>query len=172
MILEEIKLEHIENIRAWRNSQLDVLRQSKRITKKEQLEYFNTQVWNSKNKQSLDKDLYMIRVKDDYIGYGGITNLTKAHFRGEISFLLNPILNENQSKYCDLFSTFLDLISNIAIRKHKLHKLYTETYHFRTRHIQVLENSGFIKEGVLKDHIYINGSFMDSYLHGKILKKK
>ena len=45
-------------------------------------------------------------------------------------------------------------------------RLFTETYAFRHEHISLLEKNGFRFEGKMKQHTMINGTFVDSLLHG------
>ena len=46
-----------------------------------------------------------------------------------------------------------------------LHRIFTETFAFRKEHIAILEEFGFVKEGVLRAHQYKNGQYSDSILH-------
>ncbi len=43
----------------------------------------------------------------------------------------------------------------------KLSKLVTETYNIRPWTIEILEKSGFKKEGILKKHVDIDGKLYD-----------
>lgn len=169
MKLEEIKPEHIEPIRLWRNAQMDILRQNKPIQKKEQIEYFEKEVWSQKGQPYRDKELFSVIIDNSLLGYGGITNISSQNFRGEISFLLDPKISEDDVHYSVLFLEFLKLIEEFAIKELKIHKLFTETYAFRSKHILALEKFGFKLEGILSDHIFIKDKFIDSLIHGKIL---
>ena len=40
-----VQPEHIEIIRQWRNEQMDVLRQSKAISKEQQIMYYEKHIW-------------------------------------------------------------------------------------------------------------------------------
>jgi RimJ/RimL family protein N-acetyltransferase len=52
----------------------------------------------------------------------------------------------------------------------KLRRLYTETFSFRKKHINILENFGFKLEGVMKMHIIKNKKIYDSLIHGMLIK--
>jgi RimJ/RimL family protein N-acetyltransferase len=49
-----------------------------------------------------------------------------------------------------------------------LNRLFLETYDVRKKHIQIIEDSGFVLEGRLKQHVIINGAFIDSLIHGMV----
>ena len=57
------------------------------------------------------------------------------------------------------------MISEIAFNDLSLLKLFTETYSFRKLQIQTLEACGFIKEGVLIDHVIVDDTQHDSIIH-------
>jgi RimJ/RimL family protein N-acetyltransferase len=89
--------------------------------------------------------------------------------RAEISFLINPE-NLSDEDYCLFFSSFLTLIKSVAFDYLKFNRLFTETFNIRQFHISILESNGFIREGVLKEHVIINGKYVDSIFHGCLNK--
>ena len=46
--------------------------------------------------------------------------------------------------------------------------MFTESYAFREYHISILEENGYKKEGVLRNHIAKFGKFYDLIVHGII----
>ena len=100
------------------------------------------------------------------IGYGGLVHIAWEHRRAEISFLLDPARVAAPGSYAVDYANFLSLIKEIAFECLGLHRLFTETYATRTHHISVLEDSEFRHEGVLRDHVIIEGRPVDSLLHG------
>ena len=56
--LESVQPEHIEKIRQWRNEQMDVLRQSKPISKEQQIQYYEKHIW-SELKSSQPKNILL-----------------------------------------------------------------------------------------------------------------
>ena len=50
----------------------------------------------------------------------------------------------------------------------KFNRVFTETFAFRTFHISILEENGYMKEGILRNHILESGKFYDSIIHGMI----
>ena len=107
--------------------------------------------------------------KDNLIGYGGLVHISWEDKRAEVSFLLNPERMENFELYKKDFTHYLSLIKNLSLKQLKLNKLFSETYAFRERHISILEEAGFKKEGIMKEHIILNGRPIDSIIHGIIL---
>jgi RimJ/RimL family protein N-acetyltransferase len=167
--LESIRAVDIESIRNWRNAQLDVLRQDKIITKEEQIKYFNDHIWPETIKNEPRNILFSFFRNDDLIGYGGLVHISWKDLRAEISFLINPE-NLSDEDYCLFFSSFLTLIKSVAFDYLKFNRLFTETFNIRQFHISILESNGFIREGVLKEHVIINGKYVDSIFHGCLNK--
>jgi RimJ/RimL family protein N-acetyltransferase len=167
--LESIRAEDIENIRNWRNDQLDVLRQDKIITEEEQIKYFKEHIWPETIKNEPPHILFSYFRKDVLIGYGGLVHISWKDLRAEISFLINPD-NSSDEDYYLFFSSYLTLIKAVAFDDLKFNRLFTETFDIRKFHISILESNGFIREGVLKEHVIINGRYVDSIFHGCLNK--
>lgn len=167
-----IQDEHIEEIRIWRNSQMDVLRQSSLISPFQQKTYFEEKIWPDMN--SLNPlNILMSFLKDGIlIGYGGLVYINWIDLKAEVSFLLNPYRAKNIKIYNDDHINFLLLIKKVAFEQLKLFRLYTETYDIRRQHIKNLEAADFKKEGVMRSHVRINGSKVDSIIHGCLNEPK
>lgn len=163
-----IQKEHIESIRCWRNNQIEILRQDSPITKKQQESYFNKKIWPSMLEKKPSNILMSFLHKDKLIGYGGLVHISWINFRAELSFLLdNNRCNDNLVYYKD-FLTFLVLIKKMAFSDLGLHRLFTETFDRRNYHIMILEEFGFKKEGIMKDHIKEKNNYFNSVIHGMI----
>lgn len=164
--VEAVQPSHIERIRQWRNAQMDILRQSSLITSEEQKAYFQKHIWPDMISSCPDNILLAYFEDDNLIGYGGLVHIAWEYRKAEISFLLEPGLYKSEDKYARYFSVFLQLMKELAYKDIGLERLFTETYAFRAHHISILEESGFNREGLLKDHVKVNGCFVDSLLHG------
>ena len=164
-----IQKDDVELIRVWRNNQMNVLRQKKRIGKKDQEKYFIKNIWCNLDSDYPPQILMGLYFKDNLIGYGGLVHISWEDKRAEVSFLLNPERMENFELYKKDFTHYLSLIKNLSLKQLKLNKLFSETYAFRERHISILEEAGFKKEGIMKEHIILNGRPIDSIIHGIIL---
>lgn len=160
----------IEAIRQWRNAQVDVLRQARPISPEEQVDYYARAIWPDKA-AARPRNILLAYLEDDrLIGYGGLVHLAWDHLRGELSFLLNPALERDLNARTQLWSAFVELIKVFAFTDLRLHRLSTETYAFRNRHIETLERCGFSFEGRLREHVWIDGEPVDSLVHGCLAK--
>lgn len=158
----------MDSIRVWRNEQIAVLRQKTEISKSQQKKYYKKHVLPDKKSSRPKNILLAILDESGIIGYGGIVHLDWENRRGEISFLLDPLIMTNKVRYEDVFRKFLKLVELVAFRELDLHRISTETYAFRGKHIQILEDCGFQKEGTLRDNVLDHGKFFNSELHAKI----
>jgi RimJ/RimL family protein N-acetyltransferase len=164
--LTSVQPEHIEAIRLIRNAQMDVLRQSAPITSDEQAAYYAANIWPDMSRPQPKNMLFAYLENGRFVGYGGLVHIAWEHRRAEVSFLLEPQLAQTSEAYARYFSIFLHLVQTVAFDDLKLHRLFTETYATRAHHISVLESSGFLREGSLKDHVRIQGQPVDSLIHG------
>jgi RimJ/RimL family protein N-acetyltransferase len=80
--------------------------------------------------------------------------------------LLKPTLVESKDDYSRYFSGFLEIVKQLAFQHIGLERLFTETYAVRTHHISILEATGFSREGLLQNHVKIDGQSIDSIIHG------
>lgn len=166
LLAKAINREDIEFIRVCRNSQKNILRQSKDISKKMQINYFEKIVWPQ---LALDKPsmiLLSLFCKNKIIGYGGLVNISWDNKRAEISYIVNNDINENKISYKSCMNNFLCLIKKIAFINLSINRIYTETFDIRPEHISILENNGFQLEGRMKSHVIIDNKEIDSIIHG------
>lgn len=164
-----VQTKDIEEIRKWRNSQINILRQNNFISKEEQLKYYEENIWTELNKNNPKIILLSIYQEELFVAYGGLVNISWKDKRAEVSFVASTEIANNETKYTKLFSEYLSLIKYLGFKKLNLNRLFTETYDIRAKHVLTLEESGFNKEGTMKSHILINGEYKNSLLHG-ILK--
>src|SRR5690606_33541610 len=136
------------------------------ITPEQQQAYYAEHVWPEQKNPQPRNILVAIHQGDRFIGYGGLVHIAWEHRRAEVSFLLDTALTHNVEFLVPTFARFLELMKMLAFDDLGLQRLCTETYAMRTHRIEVLEQVGFRREGVLKHHVIINGEPMDSILHG------
>lgn len=164
--LVPIRLEDAEPIRHWRNDQKDMLRQTAVIGPEEQKQYFESVVIPLFHESHPKQILFSFLLHNELIGYGGLTHIDWLSRRAELSFLMNTERANDISIYSQDFIHFLDLINQVTFNELQFHRLYTETFSYRTTHMQLLESCGFKKEGILRQHIYKKGKWFDSIMHG------
>jgi RimJ/RimL family protein N-acetyltransferase len=161
----------IEAIRQWRNAQLDVLRQSAPISRADQIAYYARSIWPDKSVCRPRNLLLTYLLEDRPIGYGGLVHLNWEHRRGELSFLLDPEIETDLDRRTRLWSAFIALIKEFAFVDIGLNRISTETYAFRARHIETLEDGGFKPEGRLREQVWIDGEPVDSLVHGCLARE-
>jgi hypothetical protein len=132
-----------------------------------QRRYFARNVFNQFTRPEPNQILFGIIRKDILLGYGGLVHLNWVESQGEISFLLNPLISENSDRYEEVFLSFLQVIEYVAFDELKFDRITTETYGFRTKHIQILEKFGMRQKEVLYNRIMLNNHYFDSILHSK-----
>jgi RimJ/RimL family protein N-acetyltransferase len=161
-----IREKDIESIRKWRNNQMGILRQKEKISKKEQIQYYKSIIEKNFKKKYPDSILFSYMLNGKCIGYGGLTNIDWNSKRAELSFLVNDRRYLDSKMYTIDFFSFLNIITRLAFLELKFNRLFTETYHIRSKHLQILKKVGFQFEGKLKQHTMINGKYVDSIIHG------
>jgi RimJ/RimL family protein N-acetyltransferase len=161
-----VQPEDIESIRQWRNSQIDVLRQPAPITCEQQQQYYATHIWPDTERPHPANLLLSYCSEGRLIGYGGLVHIAWDHMRAEVSFLLDPERAADPGQYGEDFTNFLALMKELAFEELGLRRLFTETYAHRHLHISLLQKSGFCREGVLRQHVLIDGNPVDSLIHG------
>lgn len=168
LAVEAVQPRHIERIRQWRNAQMDVLRQSHRISAAEQEGYYRQHVWPILSASHPSDIVLSYHDRDELVGYGGLVHIAWMHRRAEVSFLLDSAHVTDAGRYEKYFAAFLRLISTLAFTDLGIQRLFTETYAHREAHIAILEKSGFQREGTLRKHVYVSGKPVDSLIHGRM----
>jgi RimJ/RimL family protein N-acetyltransferase len=160
--ISSIQLEDAEEIRCWRNEQMPALRQSILLSKEEQLTYFENVLKPEFNQTHPRQVLVRFCLNGKLIGYGGIVHLDWENLRGEVSFLLATERTSDSKSYCEELNLFFTLIKRLGFCELGLNKLTTEAYAHRAFHVQAIEDAGFSREGVLRQHVKIEGQWVDA----------
>jgi RimJ/RimL family protein N-acetyltransferase len=159
----------MEVIRRWRNAQMSVLRQAAPISAEQQQRYFEQAVVPTFEDPWPRQVLLTLVLDREPIGYGGLTNLEWEARRGELSFLVSPERAADPEVYARDLRAFLELVvDGVALGDLGLHRVFTETYDIRPHHVSILEEFGFVPEGRMRDHVRIDGRYVDSLLHGYV----
>lgn len=164
--LVPIRVEDVEPIRCWRNEQQAVLRQKHPISAEEQRNYFHRSVWPTFDQEHPSQLLFSFLLAGKSIGYGALTNINWVDRRSELSFLLDTARVEDPKGYREAFLAFLTMLAEVAFDELRLHRLFAETFSFRTAHLAILEEFGYKYEGTLREHIFLEGKYYDSFIHG------
>jgi len=163
--LVPIRDEDKDLIMQWRNEQIYHLRQNEVLTKEKQAWYFDNIVNKLFDIENPDQLLFSFMEKDSCIGYGGLVHINWEDKNAEISFIINTKLEREYFKLN--WKIFLRLIEKVAFSELKLHKIFTYAFDLRQHLYPVLEDSGYSKECVLKEHFFYKGTFRDIIIHSK-----
>tara|TARA_B110000238_G_scaffold201057_1_gene254341 strand:- start:2941 stop:3507 length:567 start_codon:yes stop_codon:yes gene_type:complete len=160
-----IRFEDRMDIMNWRNDQIYHLRQNKSLTAFDQDHYFNTVVNKLFNQDEPNQILFSYLENNVCIGYGGLAHINWIDKNAEISFVMNTKLEEeNFSKH---WKIFLKLLEQVAFKDLNLDKIYTYAFDVRPFLYRPIEDSGFVKEAILKKHCFFNGAYKDVIIHSK-----
>lgn len=157
------------NIMKWRNEQMYHLRQSEPLTEASQNNYFDNVVKQLFNEERPKQILFSFLKNEECIGYGGLVHINHVDRNAEISFIMDTLLEKTRFKA--LWSIYLALIEKVSFEELKLHKIFTYAFDLRQRLYPALENAGFVKEAILKEHCFFENSYLDVVIHSKINKK-
>lgn len=161
---------HLEKLREWRNAQMNVLRQWKPLTD------HNQEKWFQEISEAVNQVVFSIVTFDKdgnerFIGYSGLVYIDHINKRAEISFLVDPERASKRGIYKEDFTAALRALCEYGFNQLNLNKIFAETFEFRKYHIEILEKFGFKRDGVLREHQYVNGKYWDSIIHS-ILKSE
>ena len=149
----------------WRNSQIDILRQDKLLTKNTQENYFKTII---SQLFEVDKPLQLLwsfLFKDKLIGYGGLVHIDWEKKTAEISFLTETSRSKIKDLFISEWSIYLSLVKEIANVYLNFNYIFTYAYDIRPNLYIALENSGFNETERIKDFIEINNELKDVVIH-------
>ena len=163
-----LREEDVYSIMNWRNAQIDILRQKKFLTSEDQKKYYTEIISPSFKKVFPNQLLFSYLYKGSCIGYGGLVHISWEDRRAELSFVVDDKRASDKNIYKQDFETFLNLMKYAAFEIIKFNRIFTETYSIREFHINIIESSGFLFEGQLREHVIINNKKCHSLIHGII----
>ena len=154
--LQTVQKIHIEKIREWRNSQIDLLRQKEYVSKIDQMKYFNNNVWSELDSKTPNNILLAFTLNDKLIGYGGLVHISWKYLKAESSFILNNNIDHHSEKYKLYINNFFIMLKILAFNDFKFLKITSETFNHRKKHIKLLEEIGF---KIILKPVYSNSIF-------------
>ncbi|MBL7727604.1 MAG: hypothetical protein JNM68_07965 [Dinghuibacter sp.] len=142
--LVPIRYEDRVEIMKWRNEQLAILRQQKKLTSYEQDKYFADEVQPLFDAEHPKNMLFSLLLNDQFIAYGGLVHINWGEMRSEISFLNETARADDIMLFKEDFSSFLKLIEQVAFGALKLRLIHSYAYNLRPYLYEVLEESGYL----------------------------
>ena len=165
--LVPLRMEDKYLIMQWRNEQLYHLRQPASLTQIEQDLYFNTTVAQLFEQEQPDQLLFSYLDPNQVcIGYGGLVHINWRDQHAEISFIMATEIEKN--RFSIHWKRYLSLIEPLAFTALKFHKIFTYAFDLRPHLYVVLEENGWVREAVLKDHFLNKNHYLDVVIHAKI----
>lgn len=161
-----IRYEDRFKIMKWRNEQIYHLRQSEPLTKEIQDNYFKNVVADLFDKEKPNQILFSYLKNGECIGYGGLVHINWIDKNAEISFIMNTALEEKEFE--KHWGIYLDLIEEVAFKELNLHKIYTYAFDLRPHLYNILDEKNYIKEAVLKEHVFFDDKYIDVVIHIKL----
>ena len=162
--LLSVRRQDIDQIRLWRNAQLNVLRQNKEISEREQIDYYENNIFPEFREDKPKNIIFSFLKNNSLVAYGGLVHIEWKHFRAEVSFLVDTKIAGTKEDYNDLLPSFLSAIKDVAFNDLKLIKLTAELYDIRPNYKKTLISSDFIIEDVLKNHVMVKNDYKDSII--------
>lgn len=160
-----IRYEDRYEIMRWRNQQLFHLRQNKKLTKKDQDNYFINVISKEFDQKRPNQILFSFLEKKVCIGYGGLVHINWIDKNAEISFVMNSILEKDF--FALYWKVFLSLIEKVSFKILNLNKIYIYAFDVRPNLYPVLEINDFRFEAKLKDHVKVKKQFCDVVIYSK-----
>jgi RimJ/RimL family protein N-acetyltransferase len=149
----------------WRNEQIYHLRQPKPLDKESQDKYFNTIITKLFEDDNPDQILFSYLENGVCIGYGGLVHINWIDKNTELSYIMNT---KDETNFIAHWSNFLSFIEQVAFEELQFHKIFTYAFDLRPHLYTVLEQNGYQKEAVLKEHCFFDNKFIDVIIHSKI----
>lgn len=147
----------IEDVRRWRNSDLikNVSYNQTDITKEEQ------QIWYSHLKDNPTQIHWIISVDDKNIGYSCLKGIDLRNKRVEFASLY---IGEEDYLLSGLGASAEYKVLEYIYNEFDVNKVFCEVLSFNKKVIQLHKRFGFVEEGILKNHYFINNKFEDVHL--------
>jgi RimJ/RimL family protein N-acetyltransferase len=161
-LIESIRLEDAIPVMEWRNAQMDALRQKEPLSEGKQLSYFKNLIEQVLPSRLPAQILVRFTHEDRLIGYGGLVHIDWKDKRAEVSFLLETEIAKDPQQYETHFRHFLALIQKLAFAHLGFHKITTESFAHRKKHVKIIENCGFTRDGVLRDQTRVEGKWVNA----------
>ena len=114
---------------------------------------FEHEEWIKKVTSSPDKKLFLVEDKEtcENIGTIGLKNFDQINRNAELFISL--------SKYGGYGSDAVQTLVKYCFSHLNIHKVYLNVFESNKRAIRCYEKSGFVAEGVLKEHHFNNGDY-------------
>jgi hypothetical protein len=143
--LAVLTVRHFEEIRKWRDEQRDILRTKEDMSPSD---YRQLLIEDECKRYANENHLYGIAINNKFVAFGGLTHINWLTHSAELSFICG-----HHEHYETAFRFHLRVSSEIWFSNsyYKGKVLISETYPFRTHHMELMEKSGFKKKSIIHE---------------------
>ena len=165
--LRSLELEDLEILKKWRNNKVN------RIHTREfrLLNMVNQKHWFNSIHQDNPPKFIMFGVTDKQkklIGVCGLTYIDWKNRHCEISII---IFKKNWQKSKQAENTVM-LLSDHAFGELNMHRLWVEIFDTIPENIEFFESMNFVKEGILRDKLWRDEKWHNSFIYSKLVNDK
>ena len=157
--LSPIHMNDRVSIMKWRNEQIACLNQSTPLDTAQQDSYFNDVVKPNFSKAKPDLILLRVSLNKELIGYTSISHFNWQNLHARVFFLLDTERVRDAFQYGTDCSVILNLLMRICFKSLNLNKMSMYSHAHRGFHVNAVEASGMKKEGVLREHVKVDGKW-------------
>jgi len=164
--LKPFDLQHIDTHYKWNNNPELTFMDSEYPHKHESFDSFLNRMKKLLEDQQSTTTLLEVFDKDSgkLIGVVDIHAIDRHNKRCFIQITIGV------KKHCnpDCMKETLNKVLEYCFIEIGMHKVAATSFDFNESWIEIIEQSGFVKEGVLRDHVLKNGSYRDKYIFGML----
>lgn len=163
--LSEIKEESLEALRVWRNDEsLRVFfREYHEITQEMQTKWFNECVKNTEKQFNFE---IRILQPDELIGHCSLNYVSWTNRTAEFGIYIGPKNMRGHGYGSDALLTLL----RYGFNELGLNRIFCEVFSMNAA-IETYRKIGFKDEGVLREHHFTDGKFIDSFMLGMLKRE-
>ncbi|WP_166242971.1 GNAT family N-acetyltransferase [Paenibacillus turpanensis] len=114
-----------------------------------------------KKRQNGDLLLAAVNNENELIGWVFLKDIDYEHGRAGIGILLAP-----EARGKGYGGIVMQKMLEIGFKRLRLHKIYLTTRGFNEQAISLYKKLGFVVEGTLRQHAYVDGQYFDTYFMG------
>ena len=156
--LSSVNEESIEQLRKWRNDPglRKYFREYREISKQMQKSWFENKVLNDDNQVNFE--IHNKKTKE-LIGHCGLYYINWLHRKAEFGIYIGDSKHRNGGYGSDALRQLI----KYGFEELNLNKIWCEVYG-NNEAIDIYRHIGFEDEGVLREDVYKNGKYLDSYV--------
>lgn len=153
--LRAITEEDTDMVIRWRNSEFVVKNfiYRKEITRDEHLQWYRNKI-----KKGLVHQFIICRIEDDTpIGSAYLQNFEELNRKAEVGIFLDSSCAPQKGSGTEAMA----LTVRYGFEELKMHKIVARVLAYNIASRKMLERTGFVEEGYLKDELFIDGKYED-----------